>query len=71
LAGRPARLTFPYAATICVDAGRLAIERKSSARHLTLVRQPQKLPVVLTPGEVARLIEAAPSPKTGRPGSSK
>jgi integrase len=27
------------------------------------VRQPQKLPVVLTPKEVARLIEAAPSPK--------
>ena len=30
------------------------------ARHLTLVRQPQKLPVVLTPEEVARLIEATP-----------
>jgi len=33
------------------------------ARHLTLVRQPQKLPVVLTLEEVARLIEAAPGPK--------
>ena len=31
--------------------------------HLTLVRQPQKLPVVLTLEEVAQLIEAAPGPK--------
>jgi integrase/recombinase XerD len=37
--------------------------RPEMARHLTLVRQPQKLPVVLTLEEVARLIEAAPSPK--------
>ncbi len=37
--------------------------RPEMARHLTLVRQPQKLPVVLTPEEVARLIEAAPRPK--------
>src|SRR5215813_211796 len=37
--------------------------RPEIARHLTLVRQPQKLPVVLTPEEVARLIEAAPGPK--------
>src|ERR1700692_4367718 len=37
--------------------------RPEMARHLTLVRQPQKLPVVLTPEEVARLIEAAPGLK--------
>jgi len=37
--------------------------RPEMARHLTLVRQPQKLPVVLTLEEVARLIEAAPGPK--------
>jgi integrase len=37
--------------------------RPEMARHLTLVRQPQKLPVVPTPEEVARLIEAAPGPK--------
>jgi integrase/recombinase XerD len=37
--------------------------RPEMARHLTIVRQPQKLPVVLTPEEVARLIEAAPGPK--------
>jgi len=33
------------------------------ARHLRLVKQPQKLPVVLTPEEVALLIESAPRPK--------
>jgi integrase len=33
------------------------------ARHLTLVRQPQKLPVVLTMEEIARLIAAPPGPK--------
>ena len=37
--------------------------RPEMARHLTLVRQPQKLPVVLTSEEVARLLEAAPGPK--------
>jgi site-specific recombinase XerD len=29
------------------------------ARHLRLVKQPQKLPVVLTPEEVLLLLEAA------------
>jgi len=33
------------------------------ARHLRIVKQAQKLPVVLTPEEVARLLEAAPGPK--------
>ena len=37
--------------------------RPEMTRHLTLVRQPQKLPVVLTLEEVAQLIEAAPGPK--------
>jgi site-specific recombinase XerD len=37
--------------------------RPEMSRHLRLVRQPQKLPVVLTPEEVTRLIEAAPGPK--------
>jgi hypothetical protein len=37
--------------------------RPEMARHLTLVRQPQKLPVLLTLEEVARLIGAAPGPK--------
>jgi hypothetical protein len=35
------------------------------ARHLTLVRQPQKLPVVLTMEEIARLIAAPPGRVNG------
>ena len=38
-------------------------DRSDMARHLRIVRQPRKLPVVLTTDEVARLIEAAPGPK--------
>jgi integrase/recombinase XerD len=34
-----------------------------TARHLRIVKQPQKLPVVLTPEEVLLLLEAAPSPR--------
>ena len=37
--------------------------RPEIARHLRLVKQPQKLPVVLTTDEVLRLLEAAPGPK--------
>jgi integrase/recombinase XerD len=37
--------------------------RPDMVRHLRIVRQPRKLPVVLMPEEVARLIEAAPGPK--------
>jgi site-specific recombinase XerD len=33
------------------------------ARHLTFVREPRKMPAVLSPEEVARLLEAAPGPK--------
>jgi site-specific recombinase XerD len=33
------------------------------ARHLQIVKQPQKLPVVLTPEEVLLLLESAPGPK--------
>ena len=38
-------------------------DRPEMARHLRLVRAEQKLPVVLTQEEVARLLEAAPGPK--------
>ena len=37
--------------------------RPEMARHLTLVRQAQKLPIVLTQEEAARLMEAAPGVK--------
>jgi integrase/recombinase XerD len=33
------------------------------ARYLTFVREPRKIPVVLSPEEVARLLEAAPGAK--------
>ena len=39
------------------------LDRPEMARHLRLVKQPQKLPVVLTTDEVLRLLEAAPGPK--------
>ena len=33
------------------------------ARHLRIVKQPQELPVVLTPEEVLLLLESAPGPR--------
>ena len=38
-------------------------DRPEMARYLRLVKQPQKLPVVLTPEQVLLLLEAAPGPK--------
>jgi len=41
----------------------VTLDRADAARHLTVVQQPRKLPVVLSPEEVARLLEAAPGVK--------
>jgi integrase/recombinase XerD len=41
----------------------VTLDRGGMARHLTFVREPGKVPVVLSPEEVARLLEAAPGPK--------
>jgi integrase/recombinase XerD len=41
----------------------VTLDRPDLARRLTVVRQPRKLPLVLSAEEVARLIEAAPGPK--------
>src|SRR5947209_15607054 len=41
----------------------VTLDRSVMARHLTFVREPRKLPAVLSPEEVARLLEAAPGPK--------
>jgi len=41
----------------------VTLDRADAARHLTVVHQPRKLPVVLSPEEVARLLEAAPGIK--------
>ena len=40
----------------------VTLDRPDVVRHLTGVRQPRKLPVVLTPDEVARLLDCAPGP---------
>src|SRR6266567_290468 len=41
----------------------VTLDRPEMARHLTFVHEPRKMPVVLSPEEVARLLEAAPGPK--------
>jgi len=41
----------------------VTLDRPDLARHLTVVREPRRLPVVLSPDEVVRLLEAAPGPK--------
>jgi site-specific recombinase XerD len=41
----------------------ITLDRPDMARHLTFVREPRKIPVILSPEEVARLLEAAPGPK--------
>ena len=41
----------------------VTLDRSEMARHLTFVREPRKMPAVLSPEEVARLLEAAPGPK--------
>lgn len=38
----------------------ITLGRAELARHLTFVREPRKIPVVMSPEEVARLLEAAP-----------
>lgn len=42
---------------------RVTLKRREAVDYIPIVRQPQRLPVVLTPGEVASLLEAAPGLK--------
>jgi integrase/recombinase XerD len=42
---------------------RITVPRFDIANHIPLVPQPRKLPVILSPEEVARLLEAARTPK--------
>ena len=42
---------------------RVTLNRPEMCRHLTMVRQPQKLPTVLSKEEVLQLLEAAPGVK--------
>jgi integrase/recombinase XerD len=41
----------------------VTLDRVDLARRLTFVHEPRKVPLVLSPEEVARLLEAAPGPK--------
>jgi len=41
----------------------VTLDRPEMAPHLTFVREPRKMPAVLSPEEVVRLLEAAPGPK--------
>ena len=42
---------------------KVTLDRPEITRHLVFVYEPRKLPRVLSPEEVLRLLEAAPSPK--------
>jgi len=42
---------------------RVTLKRPEAVDYIPIVRQPQRLPVVLTPDEVARLLQAAPGLK--------
>ena len=53
-AGRAVALRFFFTTTL---------DMPDMGRHLTLVPQPRRLPVVIDQDEVARLLEAAPGPK--------
>jgi integrase/recombinase XerD len=41
----------------------VTLDRAEMARHLTFVHEPRRLPIVLSPEEVTRFLEAAPGPK--------
>jgi integrase/recombinase XerD len=41
----------------------VTLERSDAIKHLTFVHEPRKIPVVLSPEEVVRLLEAAPGVK--------
>ncbi len=41
----------------------VTLDRPDMARHLTFVREPRKIPAVLSSDEVVHLLEAAPGPK--------
>jgi site-specific recombinase XerD len=39
------------------------LDRPDMERHLTFVREPRRIPVILSPQEICRLLEVAPGPK--------
>ena len=42
---------------------KVTVDKPETARHLVFVYEPRKLPRILSPEEVARLLESAPGPK--------
>ncbi|HYZ39150.1 MAG TPA: phage integrase N-terminal SAM-like domain-containing protein, partial [Stellaceae bacterium] len=40
----------------------VTLDRPEMARHLTVVREPRRIPAILSPDEVARLLDAVPHP---------
>lgn len=42
---------------------KVTIDRPETTRHLAFVYEPRKLPRILAPGDVLKLLEAAPNPK--------
>jgi integrase/recombinase XerD len=41
----------------------VTLDRPDMERHLTFVREPRKIPVILSLQEISRLLQAAPGPK--------
>ena len=50
-------------ATVLRFLFKVTLDRPETTRHLVFVYEPRKLPRVLSPEEVLRLLEAAPGPK--------
>ena len=55
--------TINFTVTVLRFFFTITLDRADAIKHLTFVREPRKIPVVLSLEEVARLLEAAPGPK--------
>ena len=55
--------TINFTVTVLRFFFTMTLDRADAIKHLTFVREPRKIPVVLSLEEVARLLEAAPGPK--------
>lgn len=55
--------TINFTVTVLRFFFSITLDRADAIKHLTFVREPRKIPVVLSLEEVARLLEAAPGPK--------
>jgi integrase/recombinase XerD len=58
---RPPTINFTVIALRFVFT--VTLDRADAIKHLTFVEEPRKIPVVLSPEEVARFLEAAPGVK--------